>query len=561
MKYFIIFILNFTLISFSVANPPSSRPVIIDDSYHEEKIGQYIEIYRDDNNFSFKEVIEKNEFVLNQTLIPNIGLTPSNIWIRVTVKNKTNTPSLLLDLEYPMLDEVEFFYPDSNGNYSSILLNENYSKERKYKNPDYTFDLNIPKNELKTYYLRVNNIEQIILPLSIRQSRTLWEKTTTKSIINGVYAGIILIMFLYNVFLFLSTQEKSYLFYVIYVLSTGMTHMGIQGYSINYFFSNIKIDGSILTIYASIAGISVIMFTKSFLQTKINAKKLNYGLTALIILFSISLLLSLLGKVHLGFNLMQMSTTVFSIYILIVSYYLLIKGYKPAKFFALSMSILLIGAIIFLLKDFGILPYNNITNYTMQSASAIEMALLSFALADRLNIMRSEKEASQKKTLEVLQENEKIIREQNIVLEQKVEERTTELNRTLRDLKETQAQLVDAEKMSSLGQLTAGIAHEINNPINFVSSNIPPLRQDIEDLNTILSKYEEIETSSSINEKLQEINLLKKELDYDYLKTELKTIINGIEDGAKRTAEIVSGLKNFSRLDEVDLQKTDINEG
>lgn len=183
----------------------------------------------------------------------------------------------------------------------------------------------------------------------------------------------------------------------------------------------------------------------------------------------------------------------------------------------------------------------------MQIGSAIETVLLSFALANKINIIQAEKE--------------ELIMNQNVILEQKVDERTTELNKTLKNLKETQSQLVDAEKMSSLGQLTAGIAHEINNPINFVSSNIPPLKQDIDDLKTIIKKYEEINSSSNINEKLNEINTLKQELDYEFLKTELNTIINGIETGAKRTAEIVKGLKTFSRLDENDLTLANINEG
>ena len=197
----------------------------------------------------------------------------------------------------------------------------------------------------------------------------------------------------------------------------------------------------------------------------------------------------------------------------------------------------------------------------MQIGSAAETMLLSFALAARINIYRKEKEEAQHKTVEVLQENTKIIKEQNIVLEQKVEERTQELNKALSHLKETQSQLVDSEKMSSLGQLTAGIAHEINNPINFVSSNITPLKQDLADIYSIVKKYEEIDENTDITQLLKEIKTLKEQLDYDYLNEELVTIIDGIEDGAKRTAEIVSGLRNFSRLDEGELKSVNINEG
>jgi len=190
----------------------------------------------------------------------------------------------------------------------------------------------------------------------------------------------------------------------------------------------------------------------------------------------------------------------------------------------------------------------------MQIGSGIETVLLSFALAARINIYKKER-------LEAIAEKERLVREQNIVLEQQVVERTKSLNETLDNLKQTQSQLVEAEKMASLGQLTAGIAHEVNNPINFITSNIYPLREDIKDIKAILNKYAEINTSSNLTEKLEEIEQLKEELQYDYLLNELDGIIHGIEDGAMRTAEIVSGLRNFSRLDESDLKLADINEG
>ena len=124
--------------------------------------------------------------------------------------------------------------------------------------------------------------------------------------------------------------------------------------------------------------------------------------------------------------------------------------------------------------------------------------LLSFALADKINILKKDTEISQEKALKISLENEKIIREQNIVLERNVDARTIELRETNEDLslaltqlKDAQTLLIESEKMASLGQLTAGIAHEINNPINFVSSNIKPLRRDIADLMEILQGYEE----------------------------------------------------------------------
>jgi hypothetical protein len=116
--------------------------------------------------------------------------------------------------------------------------------------------------------------------------------------------------------------------------------------------------------------------------------------------------------------------------------------------------------------------------------------------------------------------------------------------------------------MASLGQLTAGIAHEINNPINFVTSNINPLKRDIDLMLEALTVIENVGISdSSPAEKQKKIQEYKEELDFDYLTVEIKHLIKGINEGATRTAEIVKGLKIFSRLDEDDLKKADINEG
>src|SRR5690606_656631 len=115
----------------------------------------------------------------------------------------------------------------------------------------------------------------------------------------------------------------------------------------------------------------------------------------------------------------------------------------------------------------GVLPTNVFTARSVQIGSVIEALLLSFALADKINTYRKEMLELQVRELAISQENEKLIREQNVILEQKVRERTEELQEsnkslslTLSNLKDAQAQLVESEKMASLGQLTAGVRSE-----------------------------------------------------------------------------------------------------
>ncbi|MCU0442263.1 MAG: ATP-binding protein [Bacteroidia bacterium] len=106
------------------------------------------------------------------------------------------------------------------------------------------------------------------------------------------------------------------------------------------------------------------------------------------------------------------------------------------------------------------------------------------------------------------------------------------------------------------------MAHEINNPINFVTSNVKPLKRDVDLLLELINKLETIAKSNKSNtEKEIEIQALKVGFDFDYLQEEITFLLKGINEGSTRTAEIVKGLRIFSRVDEDDLKKADINEG
>ena len=196
----------------------------------------------------------------------------------------------------------------------------------------------------------------------------------------------------------------------------------------------------------------------------------------------------------------------------------------------------------------------------MPFGSVIEGVFLSFGLADRINVLRREKESSQAEALSMALENERLILDQNMVLEQKVTERTHALQETNDSLKRTQVQLVNAEKMASLGQLTAGIAHEINNPINFITSNISPLRRNIEDLTSVIEEYRRL-GEDDLGNGLMAVRKREQELGVEESIKELDEIVNSIAEGSSRTAEIVRGLRNFSRLDEDDLKEADLHEG
>lgn len=128
-----------------------------------------------------------------------------------------------------------------------------------------------------------------------------------------------------------------------------------------------------------------------------------------------------------------------------------------------------------------------------------------------------------------------------------------QLNQTLQKLKRTQTQLIQSEKMSSLGQLVAGIAHEINNPVTFIEGNLVHASNYIQDL-IRLAKFERNSAGTEIKEFIEEIDL-------DFLIEDLPKVLNSMEKGAQRIGNIVVSLRNFSRLDEADMKKVNIHEG
>ncbi|NES66186.1 MAG: GAF domain-containing protein [Okeania sp. SIO2D1] len=148
-------------------------------------------------------------------------------------------------------------------------------------------------------------------------------------------------------------------------------------------------------------------------------------------------------------------------------------------------------------------------------------------------------------------------------LEQKVKQRTQELNeknqhlaQTLEELKQTQTQLIQTEKMSSLGQLVAGVAHEINNPVNFIYGNLDHTQEYAENLLNIIKLYQQYYPES-----VPEVTDIIEEVDLDFLVADLPKILTSMKIGANRIKEIVESLRNFSRLDQSEVKNVDIHEG
>ena len=161
-----------------------------------------------------------------------------------------------------------------------------------------------------------------------------------------------------------------------------------------------------------------------------------------------------------------------------------------------------------------------------------------------------------KQQYQQVQESEERYRLQSIELEDRVAARTQKLSETLNQLQATQSQLIHQEKMSGLGQMVAGIAHEINNPVNFIHGNLRHIEAYTHDLINFLNLYEQTYLEPTV-----EIEQCREELDIDFIKEDMEKMLSSMNIGTERIREIVLSLRNFSRKDEAEYKAVNIHEG
>jgi signal transduction histidine kinase len=165
---------------------------------------------------------------------------------------------------------------------------------------------------------------------------------------------------------------------------------------------------------------------------------------------------------------------------------------------------------------------------------------------------------------------EERLQETNQNLEQRVKERTAELEKILAELKNTQSQLIQSEKMASIGQLAAGVAHEINNPVGFVKSNLGTLQEYHDDIMDLLADYRAVEAlldttdpidSAELTPLLSALRIKREAVDLDFIAQDCRSVVEDSLDGLDRVEKIVTDLKNFSHMDKAQLEYADINAG
>tara|TARA_Y100000385_G_scaffold290711_1_gene365014 strand:- start:2152 stop:4305 length:2154 start_codon:yes stop_codon:yes gene_type:complete len=534
-------------------------------------IGTRLEYLPEAYNLDLLEVevvAESEDWVSFEQLVPNLGMGEGVEWMRLTLDPMTENGKLI-EIQNAGIDDLTCFMVCDGkiiASYPGGIMNKGAEGHQFGTYPSFPVPL-VECNKLHALF-RMQSNKPMIVPLRITGPRRVLEDAHERDVLFALYAGVMVVMLLYNLFLFLSIGDRSYLEYVLFIFAVGGAQLALNGYGFvlgtdHWPWLNLRLTH----FFGVFSGLTTILFVQNFLRLSRYVPWLHKLLNGYFLLYLVALVLALLGRLEWSYQLINFCAA--AIFFCIPGAIITIrKGYEPAKYFLLAFTVFIFAVFVFVLKDSGVIPYNAWTFYALPLGSAIEVVVLSLALASRINQLKRESVHAREEQLRVSQLNEQMVREQNSVLEERVAKRTAALEsansniqNTLDELQSAQQQLVQSEKLASIGQLTAGIAHELNNPINFVASSAQSLRRDFEDLSKVVDKLKVMDPlSPNLNQEMGQLKEMFGALDIEFTQREIEELLNGIEDGTKRTSEIVKGLRIFSRMDGDNFTMAQINE-
>lgn len=362
---------------------------------------QNLEIYEDTTGKLDIEDVSSPEisqqFEPSKEKTPNFGYTSSSYWFRFSVRNEAaEDTEWLLEIQYPLLDYIDLYIP-AQSSYSVKRSGDRLRfDKREIKHRNFIFTLPCRKDEVTTFYLRVRSDSTMAIPLVIWSSTAFIEKDQSEQYLLGLYYGIIIVMILYNLFIFFSLKDQDYLYYVLYLIAFGIFQSTMNGLAFEYLWpENSSWGNRAVPFFVSIALLLLLVFSKSFLQVKHSFPKINRIFLVLIGFDVVFCVLALFCRYSLTVRTNTMLAFISVSYIFLCSVFCFLKGYQPARFMIFAWTAFLGGLLISILRGFGVLPNNFFTLYGMQIGSALEVVLFSLALADRFNLIRKEKENAQ----------------------------------------------------------------------------------------------------------------------------------------------------------------------
>lgn len=360
------------------------------------------------------------------------GLTKSDFWIKLSLENPQKYPiKRLLKFDYPLLDNVTFYLSNPDGTYSKKISGDSVAVAlHEKKDENILFSLTMQPQSKETLYFHIRSNSSMDLQLYLMSDENYYASQVTKTALLGIFYGGAAIMILYNFFLFLSLRERSYFYYVIFQIANILTLLALSGVAFRYLWPDYpEINNTIIPFLIVLAHVLAIMFTRTFLDTKALLPKQDKVLLFILAFSFVTLFLTTLLDYYHGLILsviVLFITTSSLVSVGLIAYFR--YNVRASKFYLIAWLLLFIGTMLTGMKNIGLLPINFFTTWGTQIGVFFELLLLSFGLADRINVIRLQKERFQEEAAQKAKILTNVLRKSKEELEGEVKERTEELS-------------------------------------------------------------------------------------------------------------------------------------
>ena len=393
--------------------PPQgvSGPLRLVEGQEAYTLGSHLQVLNDPTRrLSIEEVAsppQDEQFLPSRSLVPNYGFTDSAVWVRFRVLN--TVPSLTdwrLQLRFPRIQEVTLYQPspDASGAQSFIVkqagsLLPMSQWEIRHRLP--TFNLVLPVNSEQTFYLRFASRTMMRLPLMLWSPKALIDHSQSENLGWGLFFGLMLMMFSYNVTFYFLTRERSYLLFSGTVAAYAFYLAALDGWTFELLWPDSPALNRLgVRLSGPLAVLSVLFFAIAFLGTRQHLPRIHRALRILIPIYTAAALIPLLDTTQLfPRGLHTVLAVPAFLLVLLAGLARWRQGYQPAASFLLAWIIFLSTGIVFAMLQVGVLAANSWTEGSLIAGTMCLVFLWSIALADQVNAINREKQEAQARLL------------------------------------------------------------------------------------------------------------------------------------------------------------------
>lgn len=360
----------------------------------------------------------------------NFGLSEDTVWLRLDLQAAKQAPSRwLLEVGHASLDRVNLHLLGLDGRVTSVQSGDHLPfTARPLVHRNHVFALGLSPEQPQRVYLQVRSTGTLAVPLRLWQPDALWRSDQLSYSLLSLYFGLLIGLLVYNLLLYLALRDWLYIVYVCFVGCLAVGQAGLTGFSAQFlwpeqaWWANVSPTGGVAA-----AGLFGTLFAHGFLHRTWRSLRMTWLMPLLSSVYLVTLLCVMFWSYHIAAWLVNVNSFLFSVSVVLVGLVSLFQRQPGSRFFVLAWTLLLTGALVISLHNTGVLPSNVLTANALLIGSALEMILLSLALADRIRATQNEKEVAQNAAMRLKQEMLESLQRSEQLLESRVIERTRAL--------------------------------------------------------------------------------------------------------------------------------------